>query len=69
MASAVLGCWQRTGIDNTMHVPTARSSADPTKPNHTPARPTRKRQNNPTNGHTPSHIKSTHTRLTYHRMV
>ena len=34
----------RPGIassDNTMHVPTARSSADPTKPNHTPTRHTR----------------------------
>ena len=98
----------RPGIasnDNTMHVPTARSSTDLMKPNHTPTRHTRakdknkkkqkktdrtshqtqagighsapahrgghmqnrisRRQDNPTNGHTPSRIKSTHTRLTY----
>ena len=38
------GKQQRPGIasnDNTTHVPTARSSADPTKPNHTPTRHTR----------------------------
>ena len=30
--------------------------------------PPRKRQNNPTNGHTPRRTKATHTRLTYTRM-
>ena len=53
--------------DSTTHVPTARSSADPTKPTHTPysnmTHP-RKRENGPTNGPTQCRIKSTHTRLT-----
>ena len=38
---------QRPGIasnDNTTHVPTARSSADPTKPNHTPMQHTRAKE-------------------------
>ena len=53
--------------DNTTHVPTAGSSAALTKPNHTPT-PPRKRQRNPTNGHTPHRMKPAHTRLTYTRM-
>ena len=50
--------------DNTAHMPTARSSEDLTEP-HSNATHPHKRQNNLTNGHTPSRIKSTHTHLTY----
>ena len=56
---------------NTTHAPTAGTnrSAALTKPNHTPnPTPPRKRQNTPTNGHTPRRMKATHTRLTYTRM-
>ena len=59
---------QRPGIasnDNTPHVPTAEACRpNETRPYSNATHP-RKRQNNPTNGHTPSRIKSTHTRLTY----
>ena len=50
-----------TPNDNTTHVPTAGSSAALTKPNHTPTRHPRKRQNNSVNGHTPRRTKLTHT--------
>ena len=74
---AVLGfgvTWRkqhRPGIasnDNTMYVTTARSSADLTKPNqirYTLASLKFKKQNDPTNSHTPSRIKTTHTRRTH----
>ena len=59
----------RPGIapnDNTMHVTTVRSSANLTERNQTPnAIHLRPRHNNPTNSHTPSRMKSTHTCCTY----
>ena len=42
-------------------------SPNETKPYSNPT-PPRKRQNTPTNGHTPRRMKPTHTRLTYTRM-
>ena len=65
----------RPGIapnDNTTHVPTACANRmKQCSPNETIAysnpTPPRKRQNNPTNGHTPRRMKPTHTHLTYTR--
>ena len=54
---------------NTTHDPNRRKQCSPseTKSYSNPT-PPRKRQNTPTNGHTPYRMKPTHTRLTYTRM-